>query len=813
MKKRLISTALALCMVLAMMPVGFAAQLPAPTGLKWATETTDIKITDFTDPDQEIHTTLYPGDLMFDWVENGSNEYEITYYRDGEEVERATHHWGADVMMSPLTLEDFRYLPRESGTYTFSVRAVGDGNEIEDSEVAISPEWVYTAPEAQLGTATGLRWDGATACWDHPEGSREWTITWYYSETEDGEYEALGATSGYDFVDGNSMELENWALEEGGEGYYKFTIRALSYDITKIRPGEESEMSPAYHTSQASGNIESTLDEILGSLGETPNEAAVAAAVEEVKKLDTDDLRVAMAADQENDGVTAQIQALEEKTGVNVASSVEDGLGMEESQITITGAVLNAAKNTNKVTFQVSKPEKEAVVPGVYEDTIQFDFQLKGAEEPTGKLAVPIKITMPIPENITPENLRILHYSAEGEIEEIILPYIHLKDDVWYATFVVTHFSTFVFAESKGAAAIDETPYDTLQEAVDAVENDGTITLLADCDETVTISREVRFTLDKGEYAFTGKIQAGTGYHITEKDGVYTVEKDTTPVEDNDDDSSSSGSSTTYTAKVNKTGSGSAAVSPQNAKKGDKVTVTAIPNAGYEVAAVTVTDSSGKTVAVSNEGNGKYTFTQPASRVTVQVTFRAVEEQPDDTAMPFTDVAAGQWYAEAVQYVYEKGLMTGTSATAFAPDATTTRGMIVTMLYRLEGEPAAAASGFADVEAGQWYANAVNWAAANQIVNGYGETFGPNDIITREQMAAILYRYAQYKGYDVSASGEMNAYTDAANVSDYASSAMQWAVGEGLLNGVTETTLAPDGSAIRAQVAAIFMRFCENVAK
>ena len=181
--------------------------------------------------------------------------------------------------------------------------------------------------------------------------------------------------------------------------------------------------------------------------------------------------------------------------------------------------------------------------------------------------------------------------------------------------------------------------------------------------------------------------------------------------------------------------------------------------------------------------------------------------------MPFTDVAAGQWYAEAVQYVYEKGLMTGTSATAFAPDATTTRGMIVTMLYRLEGEPAAAASGFADVEAGQWYANAVNWAAANQIVNGYGETFGPNDIITREQMAAILYRYAQYKGYDVSASGQMSAYTDAANVSDYASSAMQWAVGEGLLNGVTETTLAPDGSAIRAQVAAIFMRFCENVAK
>lgn len=231
MKKRLISTALTLCMVLAMMPVGFAAQLPAPTGLKWATETTDITITDFTDPDQEIHMTLYPGDLMFDWVENGSNEYEITYYRDGEEVERTTYHWGADVMTSPLTLEDFRYLPRESGAYTFSVRAVGDGKEIEDSEVAISPEWVYTAPEAQLGTATGLRWDGATACWDHPEGSKEFTITWYYSETEDGEYEEVGYTSGYDFEsDDSSIELESWILEKGA----KVTINLLSAPFPTI---------------------------------------------------------------------------------------------------------------------------------------------------------------------------------------------------------------------------------------------------------------------------------------------------------------------------------------------------------------------------------------------------------------------------------------------------------------------------------------------------------------------------------------------------------------------------------------------------
>ena len=140
--------------------------------------------------------------------------------------------------------------------------------------------------------------------------------------------------------------------------------------------------------------------------------------------------------------------------------------------------------------------------------------------------------------------------------------------------------------------------------------------------------------------------------------------------------------------------------------------------------------------------------------------------------------------------------------------------MIVTMLYRLENEPTAASAGFTDVAAGQWYTDAVNWAAANNIVNGYGDSqFGPTDTITREQMAAILYRYAQYKGYDVTASANLSAYTDAASVSSYAVSAMQWAVGEGLINGVTNTTLVPGGSATRAQVAAILMRFCENVAK
>ncbi len=278
-----------------------------------------------------------------------------------------------------------------------------------------------------------------------------------------------------------------------------------------------------------------------------------------------------------------------------------------------------------------------------------------------------------------------------------------------------------------------------------------------------------------------------------------------------DEGGSSGGSgSTTYAVSVETATNGTVSVSPRNASKGATVTITVTPNEGYVLGTLTATDANGDTISLSNEGDGKYTFTMPASRVTVSATFVAESEQE----LPFTDVASSEWYYEAVQYVYNNELMNGMSATTFEPNSTTTRGMIVTMLYRLENEPTAASAGFTDVAAGQWYTDAVNWAAANNIVNGYGDDqFGPTDTITREQMMAILYRYAQYKGYDVTASADLSAYTDAANISSYAVSAMQWAVGEGLINGITDTTLVPGGSATRAQVAAILMRFCENVAK
>lgn len=187
---------------------------------------------------------------------------------------------------------------------------------------------------------------------------------------------------------------------------------------------------------------------------------------------------------------------------------------------------------------------------------------------------------------------------------------------------------------------------------------------------------------------------------------------------------------------------------------------------------------------------------------------------PDKFAV-FGDVAAGAWYYDAVSFAANKGLFTGTKAGAFEPGKNMSRAMLVTVLYRLDGQPEEkGVGGFSDVAAGQWYTDAVAWASAKGIVGGYGGgLFGPHDSITREQTAAILYRYAQYKGYDVSKTADLSGYADAGHVSAYAAPCMKWASAQGLISGVASGKLSPCATATRAQIAMILMRFCKNVIK
>ena len=252
------------------------------------------------------------------------------------------------------------------------------------------------------------------------------------------------------------------------------------------------------------------------------------------------------------------------------------------------------------------------------------------------------------------------------------------------------------------------------------------------------------------------------------------------------------------------------------ATEGEKVTITVTPDEAYKLDDLSVT-AGGKEVALTAGGDGTYTFTMPSADVKITATFAEdpdwtePEEPATDVSDIFLDIAPNAWYKDAVQYAYDSGLMTGVSANEFAPEATTTRAMIVSMLARLEGVRHSEAVGFNDVAANDWYATAVNWAAASGITSGTGDgNFSPNTAITREQLAAILMNYAQYKGQDVSARATLDTYNDAAAISSWANDVMSWAVAEGLLTGVTNDQLQPQGNATRAQVAAILQRFLDN---
>ena len=272
--------------------------------------------------------------------------------------------------------------------------------------------------------------------------------------------------------------------------------------------------------------------------------------------------------------------------------------------------------------------------------------------------------------------------------------------------------------------------------------------------------------------------------------------------------------STSYAITVSKADNGTVTASRTRANKGLTVTLTVKADEGYALDTLTVTGKNGNEIKLTDKGDGKYTFTMPASAVTVKASF-AKDDAPVETGLPFTDVKAGDWFYEAVKYAYDNKLMDGTSSTTFAPLMTTNRAMIVTILWRLEGSPVVNyAMNFSDVESGVWYTEAVRWAAAEGIVKGYSDTvFAPDDTVTREQLATILYRYAEYKEYDVSAKGDLTTFADGSTVSTWAADGMTWAVGAQLITGKDGGKLDPTGTATRAEVATMLMRFCENVAK
>lgn len=274
---------------------------------------------------------------------------------------------------------------------------------------------------------------------------------------------------------------------------------------------------------------------------------------------------------------------------------------------------------------------------------------------------------------------------------------------------------------------------------------------------------------------------------------------------------------------------GEVSVSDDWAYEDDKITLTITPDDGYEVDKIEIVDDEGDKIDAKKveDKDDKYTFRMANCDVTVTVTFKEEgkttedtdkEEDKDDeetTELNFTDVKESDWFYKGVAYVVDKGIMSGVAENQFDPSGKLTRAMLVQMLYNMESRPACdAENAFIDVPVGQWYTDAVIWANDEKIVSGMGDgLFAPNMEITREQMVVMLYNYAKYKGYDVTASAYLSKFADNASVSTWAQPAMQWAVAEGYISGMGDNQLAPQGTATRAEIASVIMRFMEATAE
>ena len=471
-----------------------------------------------------------------------------------------------------------------------------------------------------------------------------------------------------------------------------------------------------------------------------------------------------------------------------------------EISVSVTATSASLSGNDATVTYQVT-PVAIVKVNG---------------EEQKGDINVPndylsgqeFTVRLPLPEGLKSPK-EVMHIADTGARERFTGSELTIGSN--WVEVSISHFSELIVnAKETVAAKIGNTEYGTLQEAVSAAASGATITLQQDCDEPITISGK-SVKIDRNDHKYeVAKITLGSRCEMTVNGDVIVITY-TAPTHSSDSDSGSD--SGDYLITVDRVSGGRVTVQPGRADKGDTVTITVYPNDGYELDELVVTDSRGNEIDLDARSATRFTFTMPGGKVTVEASFVREGGQTQTPQTTFADVPASAWYCDAVEYVYENGLMSGVSGGRFAPDDTLTRAMLVQTLYAMEGRPASASAGFADVASGDWYASAVNWAAANGVVSGVSETgFGPNNALTREQLALILYRFAQYKGYDVTGTSDLAAYADGSSVSGWAAEAMGWAVDAGLISGVGGNQIAPTGTASRAQVAQILMNFCENVA-
>ena len=461
-------------------------------------------------------------------------------------------------------------------------------------------------------------------------------------------------------------------------------------------------------------------------------------------------------------------------------------------------------KESKTLTLEITPQYRVVASTADKADDIKLDGNNKNAQvvQDYQKLAItaPTVVTMNLPDSFAAENgakLSIKHIKGNGTVE-YYTGIVTETSGTKTLTFTTNGFSPFVI--SSAVASIDGVMYPTLAEAVANVDSGKTIRLETDCAEAVTVSRTVAFTLDANGHTHTGKIVSGS-YTVEANAAVTSVAGYTGAfafaytAPSHSSSSGSSSSSRRYDVSAPSVKHGDVTVSPKSASKGDTVTITVKPDSGYELDTLTVKDASGSKIKVKDKGDGKFTFTMPASKVTVSAEFAEIK------TLDFADVSTDAYYYEAVKWAAKKGITGGTGDGTFNPNGSCTRAHIVTFLWRAAGSPAPKSTvSFADVPADSYYAKAVAWAVENGITLGTGDgTFSPNATCTRAQSVTFLYRALG------TAPTTVNGFTDVTADAFYAD-AVAWAVESGVTNGTSASTFSPNNGCTRAQIVTFLYR-------